>query len=84
MAVSNLFPGGVLQLMDVLKHGYWHARSEAFLNQRLFVTLEWLRLPGDLVFVAFGVVPMVMAALWCYLETRPDAKRLQFAERSAM
>jgi nitric oxide reductase subunit B len=83
MALSNLFPGGVLQLMDVLKHGYWHARSEAFLSQRLFVTLEWLRLPGDLVFIAFGVVPMVMAALWCYLETRPDAKRLQFSESSA-
>jgi nitric oxide reductase subunit B len=61
--------------MDVLKHGYWHARSEAFLSQRLFVTLEWLRLPGDFVFIAFGVVPMVVAALRCYLATRPGRIR---------
>jgi nitric oxide reductase subunit B len=30
MVVSNLFPGGVLQLYDVLQNGYWHARSPAF------------------------------------------------------
>jgi nitric oxide reductase subunit B len=71
MAISNLFPGGVLQLMDVLQHGYWHARSAAFLNQRLFVVLEWLRLPGDLVFIVLGILPMVCAALWCYLAMRP-------------
>jgi nitric oxide reductase subunit B len=70
MSVSNLFPGGVLQLMDVLKNGYWHARSEAFLNQELVVMLEWLRLPGDVVFIALGVMPMVIAAGWCYLERR--------------
>ena len=66
MSVSNLFPAGVLQLIDVLKNGYWHARSEAFLNQPLIVALEWLRLPGDLVFIGLGVVPMMVAALWCY------------------
>lgn len=70
MSVCNLFPAGVLQLMDVLKNGYWHARSESFLNQPVIVTLEWLRLPGDLVFIGLGVVPMVVAAVWCYLERR--------------
>jgi nitric oxide reductase subunit B len=70
MSVSNLFPGGVLQLMDVLKNGYWHARSEAFLNQEIVVMLEWLRLPGDVVFIALGILPMVIAAGWCYIERR--------------
>lgn len=28
MIVSNLFPGGVLQLYDVLQNGYWHARAQ--------------------------------------------------------
>ena len=70
MSLSNLFPVGVLQLIDVLENGYWHARSEAFLNQRLVVTLEWLRLPGDLVFIVLGVVPMTIAAVGCYLARR--------------
>lgn len=67
MSVSNLFPAGVLQLMDVLEHGYWHARSEAFLNQPLVVALEWLRLPGDLVFIGLGIVPILVAVFWCCL-----------------
>jgi nitric oxide reductase subunit B len=61
MVVSNLFPGGVLQLLDVLRHGYWHARSREFLETPLVQTLEWLRMPGDLVFIVFGVVPLVIA-----------------------
>ena len=62
MVVSNLFPGGVLQLLDVLRHGYWHARSREFLDTPLVQTLEWMRMPGDVVFIACGVVPLVIAA----------------------
>ncbi len=29
MVILSLFPGGVLQLWDVLNNGYWHARSHA-------------------------------------------------------
>jgi nitric oxide reductase subunit B len=71
MSVSNLFPGGVLQLMDVLEHGYWHARSAAFLHQRLFLLLEWLRLPGDLVFIGLGVVPLVLYGAPARPQARP-------------
>ena len=66
MIVSNLFPGGVLQLYDVLQNGYWHARSAAFGHSPLMQTLEWARLPGDLIFIAVGVVPLVIAALKTY------------------
>lgn len=62
MVVTNLFPGGVLQLSDVLKNGYWHARSPEFLSQRIMHTLEWLRLPADAIFIALGVVPAVLAS----------------------
>ncbi len=27
MVAMSLFPGGVLQVWDVVQHGYWHARS---------------------------------------------------------
>jgi nitric oxide reductase subunit B len=66
MVVTNLFPGGVLQLTDALKNGYWHARSPEFLHERVMRTIEWLRLPGDIVFIGLGVVPAVIAAAVTY------------------
>ena len=66
MMVSNLFPGGVLQLWDVLSNGYWHARGPEFLSERLVRVIEWARLPGDLVFIGLGVVPLTLAALNTY------------------
>jgi nitric oxide reductase subunit B len=66
MVLGNLFPGGVLQLYDVLTHGYWHARSHAYLGRNLVHLIEWFRMPGDLVFIFLGVVPMVMAAALTY------------------
>lgn len=66
MVVSHLFPGGVLQLLDVLQHGYWHARSPAFLHTRVMRVIEWLRLPGDVVFIGVGVVPAVIAVVLTY------------------
>ena len=35
MVVTNLFPGGVLQFLDVLNNGYWHARGPEFLEGRI-------------------------------------------------
>ncbi len=61
MVVTNLFPAGVLQLLDVLNNGYWHARGPEFLNQGVMRTIEWLRLPGDAIFIELGVVPALIA-----------------------
>jgi nitric oxide reductase subunit B len=70
MVVTSLFPGGVLQLWDVLEHGYWHARSPAFSGQGLLLILEWVRLPADAIFIGVGVVPAVLAAAWTYWAMR--------------
>jgi nitric oxide reductase subunit B len=56
MVFANLFPLGVLQLGDAVANGYWHARSLDFFEQHAYI--EWLRLPGDVIFIA-GVVPLV-------------------------
>ena len=56
MVFANLFPIGVLQLGDSVANGYWHARSIEFFNDHALI--EWLRLPGDVLFIA-GVVPLV-------------------------
>jgi nitric oxide reductase subunit B len=44
MVVTNLFPGGVFQLLDVLQQGYWLARCPEFVAQGLMHTIERLRL----------------------------------------
>jgi len=76
MVVTNLFPGGVLQLADALNNGYWHARSPEFLNQGIIRTIEWLRLPGDVVFIVFGVVPLVIASGMAYKALTKRSKSL--------
>ena len=66
MILLNLFPGGVLQLLDVLQNGYWHARSQEFLQGRTMHLIEWLRMPADLIFILFGVIPLLIAVGWTY------------------
>jgi nitric oxide reductase subunit B len=70
MVVGNLFPGGVLQLYDVLNNGYWHARGADYLNQDFVRFIEWCRLPGDAIFILFGVIPLVIAAVLTYWSMR--------------
>src|SRR5215472_5912874 len=61
MIVFSLFPAGVLQMRDVLEHGYWHARSLAYTGGAWPRLIEWLRLPGDVVFIALGAFPICLA-----------------------
>jgi nitric oxide reductase subunit B len=64
MVFFNLFPLGALQLGDSVANGYWHARSIEFFRDHTLI--EWLRLPGDVAFIA-GVVPVVYLtalAIW--------------------
>jgi nitric oxide reductase subunit B len=74
MVVTNLFPGGVMQLTDVLNNGYWHARSLEYLHKGIMHTIEWLRLPGDVIFIVFGVVPLVIASGKTYKYLRNKSK----------
>ncbi|MGZ4959134.1 MAG: nitric-oxide reductase large subunit [Methylomonas sp.] len=73
MVVLNLFPSGVLQLLDVTRNGYWHARSDEFSSQSLMVALEWLRMPADLIFIFLGVVPLLIVTLLTYRHSRNEA-----------
>jgi len=70
MMAGSLFPGGVLQVYDVLNNGYWHARSLEYLGADLPRLIEWGRMPGDVVFIVAGVMPMVVAALMTYVRMR--------------
>lgn len=63
MVVTNLVPGGVAQLMDVLANGSWHARSPEVLASPFMRTIEWLQMPGGLVFIGAGAAPLAIAGL---------------------
>jgi nitric oxide reductase subunit B len=82
MLVTNLFPGGVLQLIDVMKNGYWHARSPEFLNRDFVKVIEWLRMPGDLIFIGLGIVPLVLAGLVTYKSMRIHGKSAMTGAKS--
>jgi len=69
MIVFNLFPGGVMQLHDVLQNGYWHARGHEYLGTGEARLVEWARLPGDLIFIFVGVAPLVWITISAYLST---------------
>jgi len=58
MVVTDLFPGGVMQLWDSPANGYWHARRLDYLMSGPFHVLEWVRISGDAVFLLFvsGVI----------------------------
>lgn len=75
MVLISLFPGGILQMVDVLDNGYWHARSPAFLGGSLIKFIEWARIVPDLVFGLIGVVPILIAALLTYITLRKNPIR---------
>jgi nitric oxide reductase subunit B len=58
MIVLDLFPAGVLQLWEVITHGYWHARRLDWALAGTFHPLEWIRMAGDLTFIPGGAVPV--------------------------
>ncbi|MEO6204212.1 MAG: cbb3-type cytochrome c oxidase subunit I [Mycobacteriales bacterium] len=63
MSFVTLMPLGFLQLYHSVDVGYWDARSLAFITSDANRMLEWLRLPGDVVFIAGGVLPLLWLSL---------------------
>jgi nitric oxide reductase subunit B len=70
MVILQLFPSGVLQFADVIKNGYWHARSLEFSNHVPITTLAWLRLPADIIFIVLGVLPLLYAVISTWFSVR--------------
>jgi len=63
MVVANLFPVGVMQLWEAVGNGYYAARSMDFVTNGTVAFFEWLRLPGDLLFIIGGVLPLLWMAV---------------------
>ncbi|PZS29928.1 MAG: nitric-oxide reductase large subunit, partial [Pseudonocardiales bacterium] len=78
MMFVTLLPLGILQLYHSVDIGYYDARSLAFITSDTNRLLEWLRLPGDLLFIIGGVLPQLWLA---YQGVRHRGR--QHAERDA-
>ena len=68
MICANLAPMGLLQLRDSYQVGYWHARDISFYLQPLVRGIEWARMPGDVIFIVGGILPVVYLALRMFKE----------------
>ena len=68
MVFATLFPVGMMQLYESVSHGYFEARSLKFLQSGTNTLFQWLRLPGDIIFIAGGVLPLIYL---CWLGIRP-------------
>ena len=64
MSLSSLFPLGVLQLYHSVADGYWQARTLDYLGNTTNTILEWVRLPGDVLFIVGGALPLLWLAFW--------------------
>jgi nitric oxide reductase subunit B len=59
MVFATLFPLGVLQLYHSVAYGYYDARSLKFVGNPTNSLIEWLRLPGDALFILGGTLPVL-------------------------
>jgi len=59
MVLLSLLPIGFMQTWASVEHGYWFARSSAFLYSPTITVLKWLRAPGDIIF-AIGILVIVL------------------------
>lgn len=62
MVFASLLPLGILQLFHSVNEGYFEARSLGYIAQPGNAVLEWLRLPGDVIFIGAGILPFVWIA----------------------
>src|SRR5262245_25373941 len=77
MCFATLLPLGIAQLYKSVGEGYWEARDLKFLTEDTNTLIEWLRLPGDVVFIVGGALPVLYIA---YIGVRHTVKRVTLEE----
>jgi nitric oxide reductase subunit B len=77
MCFATLLPLGILQLYKSVDDGYFEARELEFLTNDTNRLIEWLRLPGDIIFIAGGAIPALYIA---YLGVRYTVKQVTYEE----
>jgi len=80
MVFATLFPLGILQLYHSVSVGYFDARSLGYLSNQTNAVLEWLRLPGDVLFILGGVVPILYLTWLGVRRSKPQVSAEQAQE----
>jgi nitric oxide reductase subunit B len=70
MIAITLVPVGVMQALESFRNGFWSARSLEFYQQPAVHQLLWLRIAPDMVFIFAGILPLVAAACYGFLNLR--------------
>jgi nitric oxide reductase subunit B len=77
MCFATLLPLGLLQVYHSVDRGYYDARTLKFLTNHTNTVIEWLRFPGDLLFIVGGVLPLLYL---CWLGVRHTVPRVTLEE----
>jgi nitric oxide reductase subunit B len=77
MCFSDLLPLGFIQLYESVSNSYFHARSLDFLTNSTNTLLEWLRFPGDVLFIVGGILPLLYI---CWIGVRHRVKQVTLEE----
>ena len=77
MCFATLLPLGIVQLFKSVGDGYFEARTVDFLFNDTNRFFEWMRLPGDIIFIVGGVLPVLYIA---YIGVRHRVKRVVYGE----
>ncbi len=70
MIFVNLIPIGTIQLFQSFGQGYWKVRDPQFFAQPAVRVFEWLRFPGDVIFIVAGILPVVYLAIRMFRERK--------------
>jgi nitric oxide reductase subunit B len=62
MVFVTLLPLGVLQLWHSVGEGYFEARELGYITKPGNAFLEWMRMPGDVIFLVPGILPFLWIA----------------------
>jgi nitric oxide reductase subunit B len=79
MCFATLLPLGLLQLYESVNKGYYEARTLEFLTNDTNALIEWIRLPGDVLFIAGGVLPVLYL---CWIGIRHTVPRVTLGEEA--
>ena len=74
MIVITLLPVGFMQMAESFNHGFAAARDFSFYQKPIVNTLMWIRLVPDTVFLAPGILPLVVLAFRGLMNLRPVQK----------
>jgi len=81
MVFATLFPLGVFQLYHSVEYGYFDARTLKFISEHTNSLIEWLRFPGDALFIIGGVLPLLYLS-WLGIRYRGTSRLPQEEQRA--